>query len=256
MARLMRGTVRPKPTGRRARAGSAALLAASCAVAAAADTPPMPRLASVTGQGEVTALPDMAQVTLGVEARKPTLAEARGQVSTTIERLLALTRELGIEPKHVDSSQLQVQPDYRWNEKDRQRVLLGYVVSRQVNVDLRDLDKLGTLMERAVSAGANQVHGARLDSSRRKELEREALTAAVADARQDAETLARAAGVKLGPVYRLEASSDGPPVFYAKAMASAPMDVAAEAAAATYEVAEMKFTASVNAQWELQAAAQ
>lgn len=255
MARLVHGTVQPQPPRRKALAGVAALLAASCAVASANDAPP-PRLASVTGQGEVTALPDMAQVTLGVEARKPTLAEARGQVSAAVERLLALTRELGIEPKHVDSSQLQVQPDYRWNEKDRQRVLLGYVVSRQVNVELRDLDQLGTLMERAVSAGANQVHGARLDSSRRKELEREALTAAVADARQDAETLARAAGARLGPVYRLEASSDGPPVFHAKAMASASMDAAGEAAAETYEVAEMKFTASVSAQWELGVATQ
>ena len=157
MTRLVRATLWPQPPRRKALAGVAALLAASCAVASANDTPPMPRLASVTGQGEVTALPDMAQVTLGVEARKPTLAEARGQVSAAVERLLALTRDLGIEPKHVDSSQLQVQPDYRWNEKDRQRVLLGYVVSRQVNVELRDLDQLGTLLEKAVDAGVNQL---------------------------------------------------------------------------------------------------
>ena len=102
-----------------------------------------------------------------------------------LERVLALTRELKIDPKFVDSSQLQVQPEYRWNEKDSQRVLLGYVVSRQIEIELRDLERLGTLLERSVSAGVNVLGGARLDSTRRKELEREALAKAVDDERFD-----------------------------------------------------------------------
>jgi uncharacterized protein YggE len=70
--------------------------------------------------------------------------------------VIALTRELKIDPKHVDSTGLAGPAEYRWNEKDSQRVLLGYVVSRQVEVELRDLEQLGALLERAVSAGANQ----------------------------------------------------------------------------------------------------
>jgi uncharacterized protein YggE len=225
------------------------VLAALCSGAAWADST-LPPLVTVTGQGEVKAIPDMAYVSIGVEARKPALADARAEVTAVVERVLALTRELKIDPKLVDSSQLHVQPDYRWNEKDSQRVLLGYVVSRQVQVELRELAKLGTLLERAVSAGANQVGGARLDSSRRKELEREALAKAVEDARQDAETLAWAAGAKVGAVYSLSAASDGAPVYYKAerlAVAAAPVGDAAQ----TYEVAEMKFTASVSAQWQL-----
>lgn len=230
-----------------------AVLATVCTTGIAqADAPPPPPLVSVTGQGEVKAMPDMAYVNLGVEARKPSLAEARAEVTAAVERVLALTRELKIDPKLVDASQLQVQPDYRWNEKDSKRVLLGYFVARQIQVELRDLDKLGTLLERSVSAGANQMGGARLDSSRRKELERDALAKAVDDARQDAETLARAAGVKVGSVYSLSASSEAVPMYYAKAeravMAAAP---AGDAAAETYEVSEMKFTANVSAQWQL-----
>ena len=116
--------------------------------------------------------------------------------------MLALTRELKIDPKYVDSTRLQVQPEYRWNEKDSQRVLLGYVVSRQIEVELRDLDQLGALLERAVTAGVNQVGDARLDSSHRKDLERDALGRAVADARLNAEALAKAAGAQLGPCER------------------------------------------------------
>ena len=169
-----------------------------------------PRTVSVTGQGEVTAEPDLAHVVLGVEARRPALAEARTEVAAAVERLLALTKSLGIDPRLVNATRMQVQPEYRWNEKDRQRVLLGYFVSRQVQVELRNLEQLGTLLERAVDAGANQVSDPVLDSTRRKDLERDAMTRAVQDARQNAETLARAAGVKLGPVRVLSATPVGP----------------------------------------------
>lgn len=226
-----------------------ASMLASAGVATATDVPL--RSVSVTGSGEVKAQPDMAYVTLGVEARRPTLAEARTEVNATVERVLALTRELKIEPKFVDSTRLQVQPDYRWDEKSSSQVLLGYVVSRQVDVELHDLDRLGTLLEKSVSAGANQVGGARLDSSRRKELERAALTQAVDDARLNADALARAASARLGPVQSLSTTGTMPVPMYAEramSVAAAPM---ADAAEQSYQSSEMKFMANVSAQFEL-----
>jgi len=208
-----------------------------------------PRTAFVSGQGEVAAQPDMARVTLGVEARRPTLAEARSAVTASVDRVLALTRDLKIEPKYVNATRLQVQPEYNWNEKDRKRVLLGYVVSRQVEVELRDLDQLGALLERAVSAGANQVGDAALDSTRRKELERQAMALAVQDARLNAEALARAAGVQLGAVRTLNASGSAPPMPMYRM--SAAMADAAAPPEATYQAGDMKFTANVSAEYDL-----
>jgi len=223
---------------------------ATAGVASAAEAPQ--RLVSVTGSGEVKAQPDMAYVTLGVEARKPTLAAARTEVNAAVERLLALTRELKIEPKFVDSTRLQVQPDYRWDEKASKQVLLGYVVNRQIEVEVHDLDRLGTLLEKSVSAGVNQLGGARLDSSRRKELEREALTKAVDDARLNADALARAAGAKLGPVQSISAAGTMPvPMYAQKAMSVAAAPPMADEADQSYQPSEMKFTANVSAQFEL-----
>jgi uncharacterized protein len=227
----------------------AASMLASAGVATAAEVPL--RLVSVTGSGEVKAQPDMAYVTLGVEARRPTLAEARTEVNATVERIMALTRELKIEPKFVDSTRLQVQPDYRWDEKASRQVLLGYVVSRQVDVELHDLDRLGTLLEKSVSAGVNQVGGARLDSSRRKELERAALTQAVDDARLNADALARAAGAKLGPVQSLNTTGMMPVPMYAERAMTVAAAPKADGAAESYQPSEMKFTANVSAQFEL-----
>jgi hypothetical protein len=237
----------------RSRTWLAPLLALALAPAAVqADDAARPRTVSVSGVGEVAAEPDMAYVTLGVEARKPTMAEARADVAKTVDRVLVLTRDLRIDPKYVNATRLQVQPEYSWNEKDRKRVLLGYLVSRQVQVELRDLEQLGPLLERAVDAGVNQVNDPMLDSTRRKALEREAMTKAVEDARLNAETLATAAGTRLGPVRTLNGSASAPPMpMYRRTMAMADMAAAPPAPEATYQAGEMKFSASVSAEYDL-----
>ena len=228
----------------------AGIVAASClyGVSATAEEP-RPRTVNVSGMAEVSAEPDIARVTLGVESRKPTMEAARAEVAATVDRVLALARELKIDPKQVNATRVQVQPEYRWNENDRERVLLGYMVGRQVEVELKDLDKLGALLERAVDAGVNQVGDPMLDSSRRKDLEREAMTKAVEDARLNAEALARAAGAKLGAVRTLSASGSAPPMpMYRAAMAVADAKMAPEA---TYQAGDMKFSANVNAEYDL-----
>jgi uncharacterized protein YggE len=228
---------------------AATLMAAFVSLPAHSAEEARPRTVNVSGTGEVAGAPDLARVTLGVEARKPTMAEARSEVSATVERVLALCKSLGINPKQVNATGVQVQPEYSWNEKDRKRVLLGYLVSRQVQVELRDLELLGTLLERAVDAGVNQVNDPVLDSSRRKELEREALVKAVQDARLNAETLAGAAGTALGPVRTLNGSSSAPMVpMYRRQVAMADAAMAPEA---SYQAGEMKFTATVSAEYDL-----
>ncbi len=207
------------------------------------------RKISVSGNGQVAAEPDRAIVSLGVEARKPKIDDARAEVARTIDAVLKLTRELKIDPKFVRATRVTVQAEYDWNNQNRERTLLGYLVARQVQVELRDLEKLGVLLERAVDLGANQVSDPQLDSSRRHELEREALSKAVEDARLNAEALARAAGAKLGAVRTLSASSDNvaPPVPLRMEM-----KVASSAnAPSTYQSGEMTFNANVQAEYDL-----
>ena len=222
------------------------LLAGSAAVA----NEPAPRLVRVVGQGEVSALPDQASVTLGAEARNASLEQARAEVSATVERVLSLCRDLKIDSRHVNATRLRVQPEYSWSEKDRKRLMLGYIVSRQINVELHDLEKLGPLLERAVDAGVNQVNGPSLDSSKREDLEREAMARAVADARLNAETLAKAAGARLGEVRKLDVSGRSSPVpVHGARIALADAGASNEVG---YQPGELKFTATVAAEYDLQ----
>ena len=231
----------------------AGLLAfAALPLATALADEPAPRTVSVSGQGEVSAEPDLAHVTLGVQARRPTMAEARKEVATTVDRVLALCKDLKVDPKFVNATRVQVQPDYSWDERNRKQVLLGYIVSREVQVEVRDLEQLGPLIERAVSAGVNQVSDPVLDSTQRKQLERQAMTLAVQDARLNAETLAQAAGVGLGAVRTMSASGAAPvmPMYRAKMM-MADAAAAPPAPEASYQPGEMKFSASVSAEYDL-----
>ncbi len=211
-----------------------------------------PRTISVSGQGEIQAEPDRASVTLGVEARKPKLEEARADVQKTVDAVLKLTRDLKIDPKYVRATRVNVQPEYNWDNNARERHLIGYYVSRQIEIDLRDLDKLGQLLERAVDLGVNQIGDPQLDSSKRRDLEREALAKAVADARLNAEAVAKAAGARLGSPRTIAANSGftppPTPLTRQKVMMA---EAASDTAAQSYQSGQMAFTGTVQVEFDL-----
>lgn len=211
-----------------------------------------PRIVAVSGQGEVQAEPDQAIVTLGVESRKPRLEDARAEVTKTIDAVLKLTRDLKLDQKYVRATRVNVQPEYNWDNNARERNLIGYFVSRQVEVDLRDLEKLGTLLEKATDLGVNQLGDPRLESSKRRDLEREALAKAVQDARLNAETVAKAAGAKLGAARTISASSGFVPVPMMSRMKTMAMSAeAAGDASQTYQSGQMTFTGNVQVEYDL-----
>jgi uncharacterized protein YggE len=231
-------------------AASAALWLGLASAAVAGDTEP-PRTVSVSGQGEVQAEPDQAIVTLGVESRKPSLADARAEVTRTVDAVLKLTRDLKIDQKYVRATRISVQPEYNWDSSAKERNLIGYFVSRQVEVDLRDLEKLGTLIEKATDLGVNQIGDPRLESSKRHELERQALAKAVDDARLNAEAVARAAGAKLGPARTISASSGYVPVPVMARMKTMAMAADSAGAPQTYQSGQMTFNGNVQVEYDL-----
>lgn len=229
---------------------AAALVALTLCAAAAAHDESRPRLLTVGGEGEVEAAPDRADVSFSVEASEKSLADAEKAVTEATARLLKLCDTLGIPRSAVRSAQLNVQPQYDTGVVSNRPRIVGYFVSRQVEVDLRDLGKLGKLLQGAVETGANRMSGVAFGSSRKDEHQRTALAKAAEDARANAEVLARAMGVKLGRLHSLTASASG-------GMPPAPMHMMRAAKAAsmeadqTYEAGEMRFEASVTAEYEL-----
>lgn len=208
-----------------------------------------PRQVSVSGNGEITVVPDRASLSLGVEMRARELQSARDEVSKVVGDFLSLAKKLGIDKKFLNTSQLTIRPEYDWIAATRKRKLTGYYVARQISVELEDLEKLGALLESATDLGINQVSGPFFTSSRQEELKRVALKRAAEDARRNADVLAMTLGATLGPIRSIQAQD----VSFPRPLVQARMAMAADAGMAeeSYEPGEIKLNAQVNAVFDL-----
>lgn len=232
---------------RRLAAACCALILASPAWAHEAGRP---RLLTVSGEGEVKVAPDRADVSFAVEASERSLADAERQVAEGVARLLKLCESLEIGKAQVRSAQLNVSPQYDGSIVSGRPKIVGYQVSRQIEVDLRDLAKLGRLLQGAVEQGANRVHGVSFGSTKKDEHQRAALARAAEDARANADQLARTMGVKLGRLHALSSSgADGVPRPMHMEMRMKAMG--GDEPSQAYQAGEMTFSAAVTAEFDL-----
>jgi len=210
-----------------------------------------PRTVTVDGRGEVSATPDLARISLAIEAHHEEMDKARGEALAVTRAFLGVTKQLGIDDKHVRSSGLTIRPEYRWNDVARRQELTGYLVQRNFDVMLDDLDKLGDLMEGAVDAGVNQVSPPELLSSRDKELRRDALAAAARDAESNARLVAETLGARLGPARQVTTLGMAVPQPMYRERVMMAGAIAMDQAADTYGTGEIRIEASVSATFDL-----
>lgn len=188
-----------------------AVFAPSSAAAgdAAQDAQP---LIVVQGSGEVRVPPDSLSVDVGVEARAATVEEAREKVNASMRRVIDAVRGLEIPDLTVETRILNVSPVYANRPSDQPPAIVGYSASNHVAVTVRNapVDELGArgsrIIDVALGAGANEMGGIDFFLDDPTVAEGDALVAAVRDAQRDAEIIARAAGVTLGPIYSVEES--------------------------------------------------
>lgn len=225
-----------------------ALLFLSIGVSVMADE--TTRTVTVNGTGFAEVEPDRATLRMSIVARDPTLAAAQKMAADVTNKVLAMTDRMNIDRDQVDTTGASVRADYRWNRKNEEQELRGYIAERQISVKVEDLEKLGALIEGAVSAGVNQVSPPQLDSSKRKETYRRALHVAAEDAKANALQLAESLGAGLGPVISVNSgmNTPRPPEPYpngARAMA------VESDAAESYNPADLSFNAMVTVVFQL-----
>ncbi len=171
--------------------------------------PAAPRAVLVTGEGRAFAAPDVARVTLGVAARDPaSLAKASAEATARMKRVLAALEKDGVAAKDVRTVRYDVEIQ-RSYDKSSTGAVTGYLVTNEVAVTVRELSRLGALLDQVVAAGANQVEGLTFEKEDPSAERARALEAAVADARAKAAVLARAAGATLGDVLQVVEGTPG-----------------------------------------------
>ncbi|MGH2627411.1 MAG: SIMPL domain-containing protein [Anaerolineales bacterium] len=166
------------------------------------DHEPVPSL-TVQGTGRALVAPDEATVRLGVVAQRPTAREAQGEVNRIANAVLAAIGGLGVARERIQTSELQLYPVYSQEIPRPEPTvpaeprIVGYRAANVVSVRLEEMEKIGPVVDAGLEAGANQVEGVSFGLRSDLAARQQALRQAATEARQKAEALADALGVRL-----------------------------------------------------------
>jgi uncharacterized protein YggE len=155
-----------------------------------------PRLITVTGDADVRVVPDEVILTLGVETWDENLDVAKQENDARVERLLALAARYAIQPQHVQTEHLSIEPRYR--DDYEKRDFIGFFVRKTVVITLRDLATFEDLLSDALQEGATHVHGIEFRTTELRKHRDEARSLAIKAAREKAEALAGELGQTVG----------------------------------------------------------
>jgi len=199
-------------------------LRATPAVAQAPQSDPRSTV-SVVGDGRVLVQPDVAMVSFGVEATGPTFAAAQADAATRMQAVIDTLIGLGVPRDEIRTSRLSASPVY--DQKDN-TIIRGYRANNSVQVKLRDLDTVGSVVDAVTAAGANRVEGVSFAVEQIEEPKSQARALAMQHARAKADQLASLAGMRVTGVKAIEESdATSTPVRAQPMMAPAPAAAAA-----------------------------
>ena len=207
------------------------------------------RSIEVTGEASVEATPDFARVTLGVTTTGKDAGEATAANAKATNALIAALKGDGLAPADIQTSSLSITPNFanRGGGSSEPPAIDGYTVGNMVTVTVRELSRLGALLDKAVGSGANAMYGVAFGENNVSGLLDKARPLAFADARRKAEIYAAAAGSKIGRLLELsEQVGESPMPFPRRVYATAAM-----AAPTPVEAGQDKLTVTVTARFEL-----
>lgn len=164
----------------------------------------------VTGEGKVEAAPDIVSLQLGIAAQSKTVADAQSQANAAMAQVMSALKSNGVADKDIQTRYFNIQKVTRWDNDTQQEITIGYSVTNQVLVKIRDVSKAGSIIDSVVQAGGDLT---RIDSVSFSiddpiVFYDQAREKAMVDATDKAGRLASLAGVKLGkPIYITESAT-------------------------------------------------
>jgi uncharacterized protein YggE len=203
-----------------ATAAIAGFLVAGSAAAAQSQRP-FP-IISVTGEGTISVAPDLAQINAGINTEGKTSREAAEANAKAMTAVIAAARQAGIAEKDIGTARYNIQPVYQTRGREGREgppQIAGYRASNMVQVKIRDVNKVGEVVDQLVAAGANNVSGVEFMVSDQQKVLDQARLAAFAEAKRKADLYAKAAGAQAGRVVSIsEQEAEAPrPMVMARA---------------------------------------
>ncbi len=212
---------------------------------------------TVSDTGEIYAKPDLALTTFSVITEAKTVAEAMQENTKKMNAVISFVKGEGIEDKDVKTTNFNISPRYEWYEENQcyppcpggKRVLVGYEVTQSLEVKIRDMVKIGDVIQGATDAGANQVGDLQFTIDKEDELKKQAREQAIEKAKTKAKELAGQLGVKLVRIINFSESSVIPYYYGLLEKAAAPSGVGG--GAPQIETGENKIEVTVSITYEI-----
>ncbi|MHB1118131.1 MAG: SIMPL domain-containing protein [Minisyncoccota bacterium] len=218
---------------------------------------------SISGEGEVTASPDIATISFSVREEAKKVADAQSIVDTKIKEALTAVRKLGVADKDIKTENYSSYPKYEWQEamvscmglncpppQPGRQVVVGYEVAQSVTLTVRDLDATSAIIGALGAAGVSDMQGPNFAIDKEDDLKATARKEAIEKARAKAEILARDLGVSLVRIVAF--SEDGNyPIYPRTAMTSVLMEKADGVRAPELPRGETKITSNVTVTYEI-----
>jgi uncharacterized protein YggE len=169
---------------------------------------------TASGHGEARVTPDRATLSIGVETKAVTAAQASVDNARKQRAVVDAIKALGVADQQISTVDYSVYPEQSapTGKPDGVPRIVGYTVTNTVRVDVQRLDRVGPLIDAALGKGANTINSLTFFSSNEDDARRSALAAAVARARGDAEAMAKGAGGRLGDLIEVTSQSGPGPV--------------------------------------------
>ncbi len=207
---------------------------------------------NVTGMGSVSVAPDLARVTSGVVSTAETARDALTYNNQAMKKVLDGLKSHGIEAKDIMTTNFTVSPQYTYDDEAGKRLrkpqLIGYEVRNSVHITVRDMKKLGAILDATVSNGANSIDDISFDVENASALQDTARKKAIEDAQRKAQILATASKMTLGKIRNLSENNAGG-IVRPRMMMDAMKSAAPESV--PVEQGELNLSAHVDIQWEL-----
>jgi len=201
----------------------------------------------VQGHGMLEVAPDAATISVGVLVSRPSQKKSREEAAVRANAIVASIKGAGIPERDIQTSRFSVSPQRTFDPKGKPGDIVGYEVRNTVNVIVRDLDRVSEVLDAAMAAGANEVHGPDFFIQHPEAAEDDVRRLAMASARRRAEVLAAVEGKTLGPVRSIVDAESRAPIPRMALMAKA---VSADVTT-PIEAGTERITASVEVVWEL-----
>ena len=205
---------------------------------------------TVEGNAQISVVPDRASLNLSVELDGRDLSAMTKRVAEATNAFLKLTDDLNIKRNDVMTSGVNINLRYRYENKTGRRIFDGYNISRSIQVDLKDINQLGSIIERSTVQGINNIAAPIFRASQEDQIIQNLHTLAVQDALKRAEALIEPLNASVGKALKIDASSIqsiSPPMIEMRAL-----DMNSSLAEQSYSVGQISYSQSVLATFEIE----